>query len=242
MAERTSEMGPRSLLSRLIKLEPITGADGVIANTHEVNRESVVKEILVHVFFMSKFGLIEPTISVGEAKAQYFSATGGHQAAHCAPGQLIYSTRKIQEYVAADEELHVTVDNLFGRTDGIDAKFNIADSRAEENGLRDAFASAAIHAAQSAKRVRFNRAEELYPHLATSFGVYKSLGGNAFRAAAARQRALMRRLDPNDVAKRETTIAILNAYEECLATSMETVETVQGLFVEDVWRQYRSLV
>ncbi len=241
MAQRTSEMGSRSRLSRLIKLEPITGAEEEIAKTHEINRQSAVKEILVHVFFMSKYGLIDQKITVGEAKSQYFSSTGGHQAAHCAPGQLLHMTRKVQDYVDADDDLLVTVDNLFGRTDGIDSKFNIADSRAEENGLRDALCSAAVHVASSAKRVRFNRAEEIHPHLANSVGVYKSFGSQAFRVAAARQRALITRRDPVDMAKRETTIAILNTYQECLATSMETVETVQGLFLEEIWEQYREL-
>ncbi len=241
MAQRTSEMGSRSHLSRLIKLQPITGAEEEIAITHEINRQSVVKEILVHVFFMSKYGFVDHKIMVGEAKSQYFSSTGGQQAAHCAPGQLFYMTRKIQDYLDADDNLLVTVDNLFGRTDGIDSKFNIADSRAEENGLRDALCAAAVHVASSAKRVRFNRVEELHPHFATSVGVYKSFGSQAFRVAAARQRALMTRRDPVDMAKREQTIAILNTYQECLFTSMETIETVQGLFVEDIWAQYREL-
>jgi hypothetical protein len=239
MAERFSEMGSRYQLSKMLTLEPITGSETDIAKSHEINRQSAVKEILVHVFFMAKFGLIERDLAVGEAHAQYFSSTGGHQAAHCSPGQIFYQAKTIQEYLEDNDELLVAVDNLFGRTDGIDAVFNIADSRAEENGLREALRVGCINAASAAQNARFNRAIEIYPYISTAFGAYKSFGVRGFQNATARQRALMRRRDPADVAARERTIAILGVYQDTLLTADDSLETVVGLFPEDIWKQYK---
>lgn len=239
MAERFSEMGSRYQLSKMLTLEPITGSESEIAKTHEINRQSVVKEILVHVFFMAKFGLVDRDLTVGEAHAQYFSSTGGHQAAHCSPGQIFYQAQTLQEYLRDSEDLLVTVDNLFGRTDGIDAVFNKADSRAEENGLREALRVGCINAASSAQNCRFNRAIEIYPYISTAFGAFKSFGVRGFQNAAARQRALMRRRDPADVAARERLIAILGVYQDTLLTADDSLETVQGLNPEDIWRQYK---
>lgn len=239
MAERFSEMGSRHKLSKMITLEPITGGQVEIANTHEINRQSVVKELLVHVFFMAKFGLVDRDLAVGEAHAQYFSSTGGHQAAHCSPGQIFYDAKPIQRLLEANDELLVAVDNLFGRTDGIDAMFNLADSRAEENGLREALRVGCINVAAAAQNARFNRAMEIYPYISTAFGAYKSFGVRGFQNAAARQRALMRRHDPADVAAREQTISILGAYQNTLMTADDSLETVQGLFPEDIWKQYK---
>ncbi len=243
MAERFSEMGSRYQLSKMLTLEPITGSESGIAKSHEINRQSVVKEILVHVFFMAKFGLVDRDLAVGEAHAQYFSSTGGHQAAHCSPGQIFYQASPIQEYLVDSGELLVAVDNLFGRTDGIDAVFNKADSRAEENGLREALRVGCINVAAAAQNSRFNRAMEICPFISTAFGAYKSFGVRGFQNAAARQRALMRRRDPADVAKRERTIAILGVYQNTLMTADDSLETVQGLSMslEDVWRQYQAV-
>jgi hypothetical protein len=241
MAERFSEMGSRYQLSKMLTLEPITGSETDIAKSHEINRQSAVKEILVHVFFMAKFGLIDRDLAVGEAHAQYFSSTGGHQAAHCSPGQIFYQASPNHEYLDESDELLVAVDNLFGRTDGIDAMFNIADSRAEENGLREALRVGCINAASAAQNARFNRAIEIYPYISTAFGAYKSFGVRGFQNAVARQRALMRRRDPADVASRERTIAILGVYQDTLLTADDSLETVQGLFPEDIWKQYKEL-
>lgn len=234
-------MGSAYQLGKILTLEPITGADEEIANVHETNRQNAVKEILLHAFFMAKYGLIDDNLRVAKAEAQYFTATGGHQAAHCAPGQIWCGSDRIQDTLESDPQLHVEVDNLFGRTDGIDARFNVADSRAEENGLRDAFGSACISIAADAKHARFSRAMQIYPFLSTAFGSYKSLGANAMRQAIARQRQLMRRRDPADVAAREVTIAILQVYIRNLETADDSIETVPGLVPEQVWSDYQSV-
>jgi hypothetical protein len=241
MAERTSSMGSKTMLARLLTQERIEGSDREIAATHEINRQSTVKEIIAHVFFMSKFGIISSPLDVGEAKSQYFRAKGEHQAAHTAPGQILQGTTPIQELLTGSDDLRITVENLFGKTDGIHAKFNKADSRAEENGLRNALLAACTFTAQKARYARFNRTDHIHPYLATAFDIYKSSALLAYRMAEARQNALMNRLDPNDVAAREEIIAILRWYGQTLSVSQNSHETVLGLFLEDIWRDYSDL-
>ena len=63
----------------------------------------------------------------------------------------------------------------------------------------------------------------------------------AYQAAELRQGALMNRNDPNDVAAREELIQILRWYGQTLGRSQNSHETVLGLFLEDVWREYSQL-
>ena len=153
------------MLARLLTQERITGTDQEIAATHEINRQSTVKEILAHVFFMSKRGLITTPLSVWEAKNQYFRSTGNDQAAHTAPGQILLGNTPIQELLTSSDDLRLVVENLFGKTDGIHSKFNKADSRAEENGLRNALLTACSFVAQKARYARFNRTYQIHPYL-----------------------------------------------------------------------------
>lgn len=241
MAERTSSMGGKTMLARLLTQERITGTDQEIAATHEINRQSTVKEIIAHVFFMSKFGLITPPLAVGEAKSQYFRATGDDQAAHAAPGQILNGITPIQEVLTGSDDLRITVENLFGKTDGVHSKFNKADSRAEENGLRNALLTACNFVAEKARYARFNRTFQIHPHLDSAFGIYKMAALQAYRTAEIRQNALMNRNNPADVAAREEIVAILRWYSGKLAAAQNSHETVLGLFLEDIWRDYVGL-
>lgn len=241
MAERTSSMGSKTMLSRLLTQERITGSDQEIAATHEINRQSTVKEIIAHVFFMSKFRIVSPPLSVGEAKSQYYRAKGDDQAAHAAPGQILSGSTPIQELLTDSDDLRITVENLFGKTDGIPARFNKADSRAEENGLRNALLAACNHIAEKGRFAKFNRTFQIHPHFASAFDVYKAAAMQAYRTAEMRQNALMNRLDPSDVAAREEIIAILRWYGRTLAVSQNSHDTVLGLFLEDIWREYSAL-
>ena len=241
MAERKSSMGSKTMLSRMLTQERITGSDREIAATHEINRQSAVKEIIAHVFFMSKFRIITPPLDVGEAKSQYYRATGQDQAAHNAPGQILQGNRPIQELITGSDDLRITVENLFGKTDGIHNRFNKADSRAEENGLREALLECCNYIAEKARYAKFNRTFQIHPFLSSAFDVYKAAGADAFRQAEIRQLALMNRNDPDDVTAREETIQILRWYAQTLATSMNSHETVLGLYLEDIWREYAQL-
>lgn len=241
MAERTSSMGSKTMLSRLLTQERITGTDREIAATHEINRQSAVKEIIAHVFFMSKFRLITPPLAVGEAKSQYYRATGDDQAAHNAPGQILQGNTPIQELMTTSDDLRITVENLFGKTDGIHSRFNKADSRAEENGLRDALLTGCNYIAEKGRYARFNRTFQIHSFLSTAFDLYKTAAAAAYRAAEVRQNALMDRNDPADVAAREEIIKILRWYGQTLGGSHNSHDTVLGLFLEDIWREYSSL-
>ncbi len=235
-------MGTKTQLSKLLRMQPITGSNSSIALTHEVNRQSVVKELLVHIFLMSKFDIIDTVLTAKAAKSQYFTATGGNQAAHCAPGQIYSRAKPIQELVNGANDLDLVVENLFGRTDDIPAKFNIADSRIEENGLREGFASACRQVAEAARNSSFNRAEDFYPQIASAFSTYRASGLQAFTRAILRQRTLMNTPGGPTNDQRLETIEIIDNYYDTLATAPDTHETVQGLYAEDLWRQYRASI
>ncbi len=242
MSLRTSQMGTKTELANLLRLQPIIGPVKEVAVTHEINRQSVVKELLVHIFLMSKFDIIDPILSAAAAKSQYFTATAGNQAAHCAPGQIYGRSKPIQQLINGKDDLDLEVENLFGRTDDILSKFNTADSRSEENGLRDGFAAACRQVAEAGKYSRFNRAEGFYPQIASAFATYKSLGILAYSQAITRQMALMTTPGGPTPESRQETIAIIEIYSNTLRTAMDSHESVQGLYPEDLWRKYRESI
>lgn len=242
MSKRTSSMGSERRLANLLYQERITGTDAEIAMVHEVNRQSVVKEVLVHVFFMAKFGLISGPLTAIKAANQYLVAHGNDEAAHCAPGQIVASARSIQSYLTASDDLQLEVENLFAKTDEIHLKFNMADSRAEENGLRTAFGNACNTVANAGRTVRFNRAEDFYAHIDAGYAQYKSQGVIAMANAINIQRRKLQRGEPLAGATRPELIRILEGYRTKLTSSLHTFETVLGLDPEELWREYRALV
>jgi hypothetical protein len=153
--------------------------------------------------------------------------------------RLVKST-PIHELLPNDSDLRLTVENLFGKTDGIHSRFNKADSRAEENGLRNALCLACNNIVRVAKNVRFNRVEQVHPRFASAFDIYKGAGIQAYRTAVLRQRALTKQNDPADVQARQQTISILEAYAQTLSQSQSSHETVLGLFPEEIWREYAA--
>jgi hypothetical protein len=233
-------MGPKSQLTGFLSLESIEGSDPEIAAIHETNRQSTVKEILVHIFFLSKFNKIQPSLTVEAAESQYFYATGDDQAAHCVPGQVLFNGVTIQRLITTNDVLELGLENLFGRTDGLHGKFNKADSRAEENGLRSTMADVCNFVALRAKNYRFQRAEQVFPIIDSAFGTYKARGVQAFNAAIAKQQSMT---TPLQGVTRPELIAILEAYRDQLSTAIPSVESVQGigLEAERIWRAYRFL-
>ena len=118
----------------------------------------------------------------------------------------------------------------------------MADSRAEENGLRTAFGSACNAAANAGRTVRFNRAEDFYSHIDSAYGQYKTQGVLALNNAITIQRRKMQRGEPLAGATRPELIRILEGYRTKLMTSLNTFETVMGLDPEELWREYRAIV
>lgn len=238
-------MGSRSSLKKSLRVEKATGTLHENARDHEIARQNVIKEILAHIFLMSKFKIIDPILTVGKATSQYFWATGDNQAAHCAPGQIYHSSVPIQRLITGSDELSVELDALFGKTTDQPAKFNKADSRAEENdGIRAAFGEACRKVAESGKYSRFNHGREFYPQLATAYGHYKALAVRAYDLAISVQNRKAHDLwdSSEEKQKRLETIEILRTYREELASSPETHETVQGLIPELLWKRYRDAV
>lgn len=242
MARRTSAMGSRRTLARFLSQNRITGTVREIAKAHEINRQNVVKELLVHVFLMSKFKILTGGVAVGEAKSQYISGHGNDQAAHCVPGQITNAAgQPIQNLLLASDDLHVAVDNLFGTTDEIDANFNKADSSSEENGLRTAFGNACEMVFRTGAHARFNRAFEFHHYIHSAFERYKNDGMQAFRTALARQQALMANASGADLASRQERLLITQIYLNTLSSAPVGLETVWGLDTEELWRDYREI-
>lgn len=235
-------MGSKHRLSQMLSQSPITGTDEQIAIVHETNRENVVKQVLLHVFFLSKFKFINGQVTTEAAESQYLTAHGLNQAAHCVPGQVMFNGDSIQSLITNSDDMQLVVENLFGNTDDIHARFNIADSRAEENGLRAALGNACNSASMAGKIARFNRAEEFYHYLDGAYQLYKTQGVAAFNTAINIQRTKMQSGSELTGTTRREVIFILETYRATLSSSLVTLETVQGLFPEDLWREYRSLV
>lgn len=235
-------MGSQSRLSRMLFQERLTGTDRDIALAHEANRQSAVKELLVHLFFMAKFRIVSGMVTVMKAENQYLVAHGNDEAAHCVPGQILSGAQSIQSLLTASDDLQLIVENLFAKTDEIHLKFNLADSRAEENGLRQAFGIACNNVVNAGRTARFNRAEEFYPFIDSAFGLYKTQGIMGFTNAINIQRQKMQRGEPLKGATRAELIFVLETYRSQLMSSINTLETIQGLMPEDLWRDYRAIV
>jgi hypothetical protein len=233
-------MGTRATLARLLSQERITGSDQEIALAHEFNRQNTVKQVFVHLFLMAKFGFLPGPLTVEKAENQYLYAHGDDQAAHCVPGQMVLGTQAVQKLITASEDLQLIVENLFANTDEIHSRFNKADSRAEENGLRAAFGDACNFIVRVGRYARFNRAVQFYPYIDEAFSQYKMNGIPAFDQAIAIQRTKI--AEPLVGVTREELIAILEWYRWQLETSIISLETVQGLYAEDLWRDYRAMV
>lgn len=225
----------------MLTQQRLTGSDQEIAITHETNRQSTVKSILVHTFFLAKFGYLQGTLTAKAASAQYLMATGPNNAAHCTPAQILCGGRTLQSLITNSDSLDLEIENLFGTTDIIPRKFNLADSRAEENGLCDALAAACNAIANTGRTMRFGQVEQIHPKLEEAYRIYKNQGQMAIRNAIARQNTMM-----NDGAQlkgvtRQEIVDILNTYNDTLRTSMDTHETVQMLFTKDIWQDYAGL-
>jgi hypothetical protein len=242
MSSRSSSLGTKTALARLLTQERITGTDEEIAIVHETNRQSTIKEILVHVFLMSKFKYFPSMLTVQKAENQYFTSTDNDQAAHCAPGQIVCGGLPIQKLIKRSDDLEMIVECLFSKTDGIHFKFNQADSRAEgsraeDNGLRHAFGRACNQVAQAGKFARFNRAFEFYHYIESAYITYKTQGLQAIDIAIQKQRQAT---EPLKDVTREEIIFILEKYRHTLASSSPSLDTVQALFPEDSWREYAA--
>ncbi len=112
------------------------------ATTHEIERQRTITQILLEIYMMTGFGMLDKDdkISVKGAEVQDERASGGDQAAHYLPRQLIVNTVSLQDVaVKYSTELSNHIKALFARTEHLPANYNRADSKAETNGMDDAF-------------------------------------------------------------------------------------------------------
>ena len=112
------------------------------AATHEVERQRTITQILLEVYMMAKFGMIDKDdkLYVKGAEVQDERATGGDQAAHYVPRQLTVNTVSLQAVALRySTALSNHIAALFARTEHLPANYNRADSKAETNGMDEAF-------------------------------------------------------------------------------------------------------
>ncbi|HYJ92696.1 MAG TPA: hypothetical protein VEV84_15405, partial [Pyrinomonadaceae bacterium] len=223
---RTSSLGTQYRLQRLLTQERITGTLEEVANAHETNRQSTVKAILVHMFLMSKFGLFKnpppapPTpipLRVEGAENQYFWSTGGDNAAHCAPGQIYCGADTVQKRIRTNDDLEMIVECLFSKTDGIELRFNAADSSAEGhksgNRLRRVFGNACFQAARVGEFTRINPQIGFSHIIEQVFRTYQQQGVQAIdQAITAEQQEIARGNSTVKGVPRQEIIRILQVY------------------------------
>lgn len=115
------------------------------ATTHEVERQRTVTQVLLEIYMMTGFKMLkrDDKLTVKGAEVQDERATGGDQAAHYLPRQLLVNTISLQDVgIKYSTELSNHIKALFARTEHLPANYNRADSKAEMQGLDDAFREA----------------------------------------------------------------------------------------------------
>ncbi len=249
MGERTTILGTRYQVSKILTQARITGDVKSIANAHEINRQSVVKEVLLHLFLMSKYQMVDFPLSVRAATSQYLSGKSGNEAAHCVPGQIFYNGIAVQKLSTNNEYLEVALDCLFGTTDDLPANFNKSDTLSEnfngltagdQFGLIRAFELAANSVVRSGKYAKFQRAYNFYHFLEQAFQIYKREGISSFDLAIQKLNQTAASASGNDLQLRNERLLIIRTYKETLERASNSIETVIGLFPEDVWFNIRQ--
>jgi len=243
---RDSSLGTKTELQRLLTQERITGSLEEVASVHEINRQSTIKEILVHVSLMSKFGLFPTPLTVRGAQNQYFWSTDGDNAAHCAPGQMFCGGQTIQKRITTNNDLEMIVECLFSKTDGIPKRFNVADSSAEGNTkgdrLRRVFGAACVEAARVGKFARIDPSMGLFLRsIEQIFSNYQVQGAQQIEQAILAQQRAIDDGTPLQGVTRQEIIRILEVYRDVLRSADPSLGTVQRLFPHDLWHDYSQL-
>lgn len=143
------------------KISPLLWGDLVKdAQDHEKMREEIVGEVLCNLYLMAAKKIIRPEsnpiVTVEKAARQEVKSKGEHEAAHCAPGQVLITGLQPSAVllvggpgvVVSDERMMAAarLNALFARTQDLHYNFNYVDSRLEEKGLRKAFEVASVRA------------------------------------------------------------------------------------------------
>lgn len=115
------------------------------AVTHEIERQRTITQVLLEIYMMTVFGMLDKDdkLSVKGAEVQDERAVGGDQAAHYLPRQLMVNDISLQDVAFKySTELSNHIKGLFARTEKLPANYNRADSKAELQGVDEAFRQA----------------------------------------------------------------------------------------------------
>lgn len=115
------------------------------ATTHEIERQRTITQALLEVYMMTVFGMLDKDdkLTVKGAEVQDERANGGDQAAHYLPRQLMVNDINLQDVAFRHStELSNHIKSLFARTEKLPANYNRADTKAEIQGLDEAFRQA----------------------------------------------------------------------------------------------------
>ena len=124
------------------------------AITHESERQRTLTQLLLEIYMMTGFAMLDKDdlLSVKGAEVQDERAGGGDQAAHYLPRQLIVNTISLQNVsLSYSTALSNHIKALFARTEHLPANYNRADSKAEMQGLNEAFRQACRFVLDSSK-------------------------------------------------------------------------------------------
>lgn len=240
MGNRVSPFGSFKNIRQL----EITGDVAVRATVHENNRQNEIKKILVHSFLMAKFQIINPGDNVGakKAEAQHISGTGGTQAAHCLPCQILIKNNPLQSCLTAvSDELFIEVATAFSTTDILPTNFNKADSLAEGNLLKEAFRTACSQAVQAAHNLHIKDPRRIAPHIETIFGGYQGRASMSFQNSISHLQGTILTATGAKKTEREERQEILRVYQRTLESASASLDTVMYLQVEELYQTYREL-
>ncbi len=115
------------------------------ATTHEIERQRTITQALLEIYMMTVFGMLDKDdkLTVKGAEVQDERASGGDQAAHYLPRQLMVNDISLQDVAFRySTKLSNHIKALFSRTEKLPANYNRADSKAETQGLDEAFRQA----------------------------------------------------------------------------------------------------
>lgn len=240
MSNRRSPFGSFKNITQI----EIAGDVAIRASVHENNRQNEIKKVLVHTFMMARFGIINPgdAVTAKKAEAQHISGTGGTQAAHCLPCQILIKNDPLQNHlVSVSDELFIEVATSFSTTDILPTNFNKADSLAEGNLLKEAFRTACAQAVQAAHNLHIKDPRRVAPHIETIFGGYQGRASVAFQNSINHLQGTILTATGAKKAEREERQEILRVYQRTLNSASASLDTVMFLHVEDLYKTYREL-
>lgn len=161
------------------------------ATTHEVERQRTMTQLLLEIYMMTGFGMLDrdDKLSVKGATVQDERASGGDQAAHYLPRQLTVNSISLQDVaVKYSTALSNHIKALFARTEHLPANYNRADSKAEVNGLNEAFRQACLLVLDSSRPLSNESnsrvaLEDAPTFIKSAVNLYQIIGKTAFHAA-----------------------------------------------------------